>query len=98
MVFALLISAMIWNFGTWYLGLPASSSHTLVGSIIGVGLGQKLYPAGPARTWFGLILRDGTCIPFDEDSNQKVEGILKAKTNWTKNTVKIKPKVEVTGT
>ena len=38
MVFALLVSAIAWNLGTWYLGLPASSSHTLIGSIIGVGL------------------------------------------------------------
>jgi len=38
MVFALLLSAIIWNVGTWYLGLPASSSHTLIGSIVGVGL------------------------------------------------------------
>src|SRR5262249_10477050 len=38
MVFALLIAAIIWNLGTWYLGLPSSSSHTLIGSIIGVGL------------------------------------------------------------
>jgi PiT family inorganic phosphate transporter len=38
MVFALLIAAIIWNLGTWYLGLPASSSHTLIGSIIGVGI------------------------------------------------------------
>src|SRR5882757_8781882 len=38
MVFALLISAIIWNVGTWYLGLPVSSSHTLIGSIVGVGL------------------------------------------------------------
>jgi len=38
MVFALLLSAIIWNLGTWYLGLPASSSHTLIGSILGVGL------------------------------------------------------------
>jgi PiT family inorganic phosphate transporter len=38
MVFSLLISAIIWNLGTWYLGLPASSSHTLIGSIMGVGM------------------------------------------------------------
>jgi PiT family inorganic phosphate transporter len=38
MIFALLLSAIIWNLGTWYLGLPASSSHTLIGSIVGVGL------------------------------------------------------------
>src|SRR5216684_9338777 len=36
MVFALLISAILWNLVTWYFGLPASSSHTLVGSIMGV--------------------------------------------------------------
>jgi PiT family inorganic phosphate transporter len=38
MVFSLLISSIVWNLGTWYLGLPASSSHTLIGSIVGVGL------------------------------------------------------------
>jgi len=38
MVFALLLAAIVWNLGTWYLGLPASSSHTLIGSIIGVGV------------------------------------------------------------
>jgi inorganic phosphate transporter, PiT family len=42
MVFALLIAAMIWNVGTWYFGLPASSSHTLIGSIIGVGITNAL--------------------------------------------------------
>lgn len=42
MVFALLIAAIVWNLGTWYLGLPASSSHTLIGSIIGVGLMNQL--------------------------------------------------------
>ena len=42
MVFALLIAAIIWNLGTWYLGLPASSSHTLIGSIIGVGIANQL--------------------------------------------------------
>ncbi|PLC43401.1 anion permease [Ralstonia pickettii] len=42
MVFALLIAAIIWNLATWYLGLPSSSSHTLIGSIIGVGLMNQL--------------------------------------------------------
>jgi inorganic phosphate transporter, PiT family len=42
MVFALLVSAIVWNLGTWYLGLPASSSHTLIGSIVGVGLMNSL--------------------------------------------------------
>jgi inorganic phosphate transporter, PiT family len=42
MVFALLIAAIIWNLGTWWLGLPSSSSHTLIGSIIGVGVANAL--------------------------------------------------------
>lgn len=42
MVFALLVAAIIWNLGTWYFGLPASSSHTLIGSVIGVGLANQL--------------------------------------------------------
>jgi PiT family inorganic phosphate transporter len=42
MVFSLLVSAIIWNVGTWYFGLPASSSHTLIGSIIGVGVANAL--------------------------------------------------------
>ena len=42
MVFALLFSAIIWNLGTWWLGLPASSSHTLIGSVIGVGVMNAL--------------------------------------------------------
>jgi inorganic phosphate transporter, PiT family len=46
MVFSLLLSAMIWNLGTWYLGLPASSSHTLIGAIMGVGLANSLMSPG----------------------------------------------------
>ena len=42
MIFALLFSAILWNLGTWYFGLPNSSSHTLIGSILGVGLMNQL--------------------------------------------------------
>jgi PiT family inorganic phosphate transporter len=42
MVFALLLAAILWNLSTWWFGLPASSSHTMVGSIIGVGLANQL--------------------------------------------------------
>ncbi len=42
MVFALLISAILWNLSTWWFGLPASSSHTLIGSIIGVGIANQM--------------------------------------------------------
>jgi phosphate/sulfate permease len=54
MVLALLLSAIIWNLGTWYFGLPSSSSHTLIGSILGVGLAFSTMPdnkAGSAVNW-----------------------------------------------
>jgi phosphate/sulfate permease len=41
-VLPILITSIVWNFGTWYYGIPASSSHTLIGSIIGVGVGYSL--------------------------------------------------------
>jgi len=49
MVFSLLLSAILWNVGTWFLGLPASSSHTLIGSIIGVGVANAIM--GPTHNW-----------------------------------------------
>jgi PiT family inorganic phosphate transporter len=59
MVFALLVAAMIWNLGTWYLGLPASSSHTLIGSIIGVGIANQL-----------MAVREGTSgVDWGQASN-----------------------------
>jgi phosphate/sulfate permease len=53
MILALLLSAIFWNLGTWYLGLPASSSHTLIGSILGVGVGYSFLPeaTGAAVNW-----------------------------------------------
>ncbi|WP_431616315.1 inorganic phosphate transporter PitA [Citrobacter amalonaticus] len=42
MIFSMLLAAIIWNLGTWYFGLPASSSHTLIGAIIGIGLTNAL--------------------------------------------------------
>ncbi len=44
MVLALLLSAIVWNLGTWYLGLPASSSHTMIGAILGVGVANSMLP------------------------------------------------------
>lgn len=44
MILALLISAIIWNFGTWYYGIPSSSSHTIIGSILGIGLAFNFLP------------------------------------------------------
>jgi inorganic phosphate transporter, PiT family len=50
MVFALLVSAILWNLSTWWYGLPASSSHTLIGSIIGVGLANQLMAGANGTT------------------------------------------------
>lgn len=54
MIGALLLSAILWNLGTWYYGLPSSSSHTLIGSILGVGVAFSLLPDntyGAAVNW-----------------------------------------------
>lgn len=54
MILALLISAIAWNLGTWYFGIPASSSHTLIGSILGIGLAFYFLPdnvGGSAVNW-----------------------------------------------
>ncbi|GAB0174236.1 MAG: inorganic phosphate transporter [Candidatus Altimarinota bacterium] len=54
-VLSLLIAAIIWNFGTWYLGIPASSSHTLIGSILGVGLVMKFSDNSVLLPWHKVI-------------------------------------------
>jgi PiT family inorganic phosphate transporter len=63
MVLAMLIAAIIWNLGTWWLGPPASSSHILIGSIIGVGVAKRLCAgvtehrgsiAAPQISWNGV--------------------------------------------
>ncbi len=48
MIFALLLAAVLWNLATWYVGLPNSSSHALIGSILGVGLANQLLSSGGA--------------------------------------------------
>ena len=51
MIFALLIAAIVWNLGTWAFGIPNSSSHALIGSIMGVGIANQLMaPAGQATS------------------------------------------------
>jgi len=63
MVFALLIAAILWNLGTWYFGLPASSSHTLIGSIIGVGVANALMRGrdGTSGVDWGKATEIGLC-------------------------------------
>lgn len=54
MVFSMLAAAIAWNLGTWYFGIPASSSHTLIGSILGVGLANAWLtdlPIGEGVNW-----------------------------------------------
>ncbi|HEX4150775.1 MAG TPA: inorganic phosphate transporter [Steroidobacteraceae bacterium] len=62
MVFALLIAAILWNLGTWYFGLPSSSSHTLIGSIMGVGLMNQIMAAGSAGGTSGVDWGQATKI------------------------------------
>jgi PiT family inorganic phosphate transporter len=66
MVFALLIAAIVWNLGTWYFGLPSSSSHTLIGSIIGVGLMNQLMhgASGTSGVDWGQALGVGKSLLF----------------------------------
>lgn len=51
----ILVTAILWNLGTWYYGIPASSSHTLIGSIIGVGLGYSVFTGTDHITWGKII-------------------------------------------
>ncbi len=51
LVLAILLAAIIWNFGTWYLGLPSSSSHTLIGSLLGAGFAFHNVHQGSGPNW-----------------------------------------------
>jgi inorganic phosphate transporter, PiT family len=66
MVFALLIAAIVWNLATWYFGLPSSSSHTLIGSIIGVGLMNQIMrgPTGTSGVDWSQALGVGKSLLF----------------------------------
>ncbi|MEI6329478.1 MAG: inorganic phosphate transporter [Pseudanabaena sp. ELA645] len=52
MVLALLSSAIIWNLGTWYLGLPVSSTHSLIGAITGIGIANSLFLNTSSQNWW----------------------------------------------
>ncbi len=51
LILALLLTAILWNLGTWYFGIPCSSSHTLIGSIIGVGLAFSFFAVDKSHTY-----------------------------------------------
>ncbi len=54
MLVALFIAALVWNVGTWWLGLPNSSSHALIGALIGIAIGNSIKHARGFRQWRGL--------------------------------------------
>jgi inorganic phosphate transporter, PiT family len=56
-VLAALVGAIIWNLVTWYLGLPSSSSHALIGGLVGAALAS----AGTVK-WTGVV--DKVVIPM----------------------------------
>jgi PiT family inorganic phosphate transporter len=66
MVFALLIAAIIWNLGTWWFGIPASSSHTMIGSIVGVGVANAILRGqnGTAGVDWDQVTKVGEALLF----------------------------------
>ena len=78
MVFALLIAAIIWNVGTWYFGIPNSSSHALIGSIIGVGLMNQLMggPNGTSGVDWNQALGVGRSLLFSPLIGFVASGLL----------------------
>lgn len=66
MVFAMLIAAILWNLGTWFLGIPASSSHTLIGSILGVGIMNYLLNSGGGASGVDMdqVIKVGKALLF----------------------------------
>ncbi len=66
MVFAMLIAAIMWNLGTWVMGIPASSSHTLIGSILGVGIMNYVLHAGSGASGIDMdqVMKVGKALLF----------------------------------
>ncbi|KAF1051987.1 MAG: Low-affinity inorganic phosphate transporter 1 [Stenotrophomonas maltophilia] len=84
MVFSLLAAAITWNLGTWYLGIPASSSHTLIGSILGVGLANALLtgvPVADGINW-GKAIDIGLSLIVSPLAGFIVAGLLLVALKW----------------
>ncbi|WP_260598820.1 inorganic phosphate transporter [Sphingomonas endolithica] len=62
MIFSLLLAAVLWNLATWYIGLPNSSSHTLIGSILGVGFANQMLTGGSAGGTAGVEWSQATKV------------------------------------
>jgi inorganic phosphate transporter, PiT family len=84
MVFALLVAAIIWNLGTWFFGLPASSSHTLIGSIIGVGIANQLMSVktGTSGVDWGQATNVGKTLFFSPIVGFAVAALLLLLCKW----------------
>ena len=78
MVFAMLIAAILWNLGTWFLGIPASSSHTLIGSILGVGIMNYLLNSGGGASGVDMeqVLKVGKALLFSPLIGFAFAGVL----------------------
>ncbi|MBB4862509.1 low-affinity inorganic phosphate transporter [Pseudomonas nitritireducens] len=84
MVFSLLAAAITWNLGTWYFGIPASSSHTLIGSILGVGLANALIndvPLADGINW-GKAIDIGLSLIFSPLAGFIIAGALLIGLKW----------------
>ncbi len=90
MVLALLASAIVWNLGTWALGLPASSSHTLIGAILGVGLANSLVAGhhfGEGVNW-AKAGETGLALVFSPLFGFTAAGLLMAGIRWVMRRMK----------
>lgn len=84
MVFSLLAAAITWNLGTWYFGIPASSSHTLIGSILGVGLANAMInhiPLADGVNWQKAI-DIGSSLVFSPLAGFIVAGLVLLVLKW----------------
>ncbi|MCO6058280.1 inorganic phosphate transporter [Pseudomonas sp. MOB-449] len=84
MVFSLLTAAIAWNLGTWYFGIPASSSHTLIGSILGVGLANAVLtevPLAEGVNW-GKAIDIGLSLIFSPAAGFLVAALLLLGLKW----------------
>jgi inorganic phosphate transporter, PiT family len=77
MVMSLLVAGVAWNLGTWYLGLPVSSSHTVIGSILGVGIANSLWNGnGLAGVNWNEVKKVGLALLFSPVIGFALSGLL----------------------
>ena len=78
MVFALLTAAILWNLATWWRGLPASSSHTMIGSIIGVGIMNQILAGrtGTSGVDWEQVIKVGKALVFSPLIGFVIAGLL----------------------